>query len=141
MHLFSRLLIFISFVSVLSEGVAASHPLSNHDVPEQVSTALAVGNAKDVSQFFNASVQLIILNKEGMYNRDQAEQILRYFFSQHTPSKFVLRHEGGAQTKDSRFIIGTLQTDKGNYRISMFMKVTDNNNITIHQLRIEEDNE
>jgi len=138
MHCLIRVFVLLVIGSM---GVTNIHGAESNaqEIPDQIMSALAKGDAKEISKHFHSSVQLILLDSEGMYNREQAEQILRIFFSQHQPTDFTVRHEGGSLTKDSRFIIGILRTGKGIYRVSLFLKIIDGN-LSIHQLRIEEDN-
>lgn len=138
MHLIIRVFILLVIGSMDITNVLGAER-NVQEIPDQITSALAQGDAKVISKHFHSSVQLILLDSEGMYNREQAEQILRIFFSQHLPTNFTVRHEGGSQTKDSRFIIGILRTGKGIYRVSLFLKIIDGN-LSIHQLRIEEDN-
>ncbi len=132
---------FFLLFSVLLSGERLLYSSENDlkEIPEGVMAALATGNAKEISKHCHTSIQLILLEKDGMYSREQAEQILRNFFQQHQPTRFMVRHEGGTASRDSRFVIGILQTGKGIYRVSLFMKII-NGNLSIHQLRIEEDN-
>lgn len=138
MRFLIRSFVFLA-ICFLGEGTILSSGHRYQEIPNEIMSALATGNAKEVSKHFHSSIQLILLDREGMYSREQAEQILRNFFSQHQPTHFTVRHEGGTSSKDSRFIIGILQTGKGIYRISLFMKIIDGK-LSIHQLRIEEDN-
>jgi hypothetical protein len=106
-------------------------------VPDEIYSALRSGNARDLAQYFNANIELAILDKEEVYSKTQAEQILKDFFCKHAPTGFTKLHEGGKDA--SRFVIGKLSTTKGQYRIYFLMK-TINGQFAIHQFRIENDN-
>ncbi|MFC2115331.1 DUF4783 domain-containing protein [Bacteroidota bacterium] len=110
------------------------------EIPEGISLSFKAGNAEELSKFFHSNVELIILEKEDVYSRSQAEQIIRKFFTEHKPVAFKIIFEGGKE--NSRYAIGSLQTQETKYRVYILMKKQDESPI-IHQLRIEkeEDNE
>ncbi|NOU19188.1 MAG: DUF4783 domain-containing protein [Bacteroidales bacterium] len=108
------------------------------DVMKKVSTALQTGNSKELSKYFTETVELEIVGKENFYSISQAEILLKDFFEENKPTKFIINHQG---VKDvSSFAIGTLTVKSGNLRVSFFMK-TENNQTLIHQLRIEQNDE
>ncbi len=108
------------------------------DVMKKVSTALQTGNSKELSKYFTETVELELVGKENFYSISQAEILLKDFFEENKPTKFVINHQG---VKDvSSFAIGTLTVKNGNLRVSFFMK-TENNQTLIHQLRIEQSDE
>ena len=107
-------------------------------VPDEIYTAIKAGNSKVLAKYFNANVELVIIDKEGVYSKTQAELILRDFFSKNIPSNLVKRHEGKSGKEASKYVICTLTTSKGQYRVYFVMK-NSNGEFTIHQFRIEND--
>lgn len=115
-----------------------SQNLNATDVMKKVSIALQSGNSKELSKYFTETVELDIIGKENFYSISQAEILLKDFFEENKPTKFIINHQG---VKDvSSFAIGTLSVKSGNLRVSFFMK-TENNQTLIHQLRIEQNDE
>jgi hypothetical protein len=108
-------------------------------VPDEIYSAIKAGNAKVLAKYFDTNVELVILDKEGVYSKTQAELILRDFFSKNTPSNLIKRHEGKSGKEASKYVICTLSTSKGQYRIYFVMK-NNGSEFTIHQFRIENDN-
>jgi len=108
------------------------------DVMKKVSTALQTGNSKELSKYFTETVELELLGKENFYSISQAEILLKDFFEENKPTKFIINHQGIKEV--SSFAIGTLTVRSGNLRVSFFMK-TENNQTLIHQLRIEQNDE
>ncbi len=108
-------------------------------VPDEIYSAIKAGNSKVLSKYFNTNVELVILDKEGVYSKTQAELILRDFFSKNTPNNLVKRHEGKSGKEASKYVICTLNTSKGQYRIYFVMK-NNGGEFAIHQFRIENDN-
>ena len=107
-------------------------------VPEGIVVSFEAGNATELSKFFHNNIELIILEKEDVYSRSQAEQIIRKFFSDHKPEAFKIIFEGGKES--SRYAIGSLQTSSETYRVYLLMKKQEGSPL-IHQLRIEEEEE
>ena len=108
------------------------------NIPEGIVLSFKAGNAEELSKFFHNNVELIILEKEDVYSRTQAEQILRKFFLDHKPSGFRIIFEGGKE--NSRYAIGSLATRDTTYRIYILIKNQEGGPL-IHQLRIEEEDE
>ena len=118
--------------------VFVSFSYQQSSLPDGLFNAIKAGNAKELSSFFNSNVELSILEKEGVYSKLQAEQILKEFFRKNIPNRFVKNHEGG---KDgSRYGIGTLNASTGQYRVSFFMIKTSKGEYLIHKFIIEDDN-
>lgn len=129
-NLMKRLLTLTTFSLLLISAVKA-------DVFDEMLVAVRNGNAKEVARFFNASVELTILNDEGVYSRQQAEVVLRNFFSQHLPKSVVLQHKG-ASAQGARYAIAVYECAQGKYRMYIFMK-DQGTGMQVHELRIEKD--
>jgi len=107
-------------------------------IPKKIAEALNNGDAEMLANFFNTNVELVILDKEDVYSKVQAELILRDFFEKFKPQKFEIIHEGG---KDgASYAIGKLETQNGTFRVYFLLKKM-NGEPYIHQLRIEKENE
>jgi hypothetical protein len=107
------------------------------EIPQAIFDALKSGNSIQLSKYFNTSIELAIPGKEDIYSSQQAELILKDFFSKHVPSGFTILHKGGKE--GSQFAIGNMNTSKGAFRVTMLIKIKDNR-YYIHQLRFEEEN-
>ena len=132
MKALKRLVIFLAIVSFSS--IVKAVPV--FDIPETIFAAMKVGNADELSKHFNSSIELVILDQEDVYSKQQAEQIVRNFFSKYKVKSFTLLHQGGKE--EAQYAIGTLETEKGNFRVYFLVKQK-NNRASIHQLRIEEE--
>jgi hypothetical protein len=109
-------------------------------VPEEVYSALKAGNSKVLAKYFNDNIELVILEKEGVYSKTQAELVLREFFSKNAPTSFQKLFEGKSEKGGSKFVICKLTTSSGQYRITFFVRKSNDGEFNIHQLRIENDN-
>ncbi len=123
-------------ITLLYLSMAMQAPCNT--VPSELVTAFSNGDAAAVSEFFNATLELTLFDKEEIYSKTQAERILDDFFKKNTPTEFKLIHQGGKET--SKYAIGNLTTHDKTYRITFLLK-SSGNTVFIHQLRIEEGNE
>lgn len=121
----------ISFSSV----VATAQDQAN--IPGEISIAFKAGNAAELSKYMNSTIELLLLDKEDFYKKNVAESILKDFFTEHQTKDFTIRHQGAKN--DAQYAIGNLKTEKGDFRVYFLLKKVDQN-LLIHQIRIESDN-
>lgn len=117
--------------------VFLAYSQGNVEIPGGISLALKAGDTAELVNYLNDNVEMVILDKEGIYNKDQAEVILRDFFTKNPPRRFNLMHQGG-KTK-SKYGIGNLETSDQTFRVYFLLKETNGKQL-IHQLRIEKEN-
>lgn len=109
------------------------------DVSEDIAGAFRSGDAKKLAKYMGEQVDIVILEKEEVYSRSQAELILKDFFTKHPPKSFNVVHNGVSKN-GSKFAIGKLVSGKGSFKVTWFIK-KENNVFYIHQLRIEKEEE
>ncbi len=88
---------------------------------DDISTALKTGNAKLLSTYFHSTIDLTIIQKQGTYSKSQGEQVVQNFFNDNKPSNFTVNHNG-TSGEGSKYIIGTLSTSTGEYRVYVYFK-------------------
>ena len=91
-------------------------------VPDEVASSLKKGDARQLSGYFNANVELVVLDKDNVYSKAQAQQIVSNFFADHVPEDFTVIHKGG---KEAKYVIGTLKTSNGNFPQRKLKEKTD----------------
>ena len=64
------------------------------EMNEDIASAFRSGEAKQVSKFFGTNIDLVLLDKEDVYSKSQAELILKEFFSKNKPKAFSIVHTG-----------------------------------------------
>lgn len=104
--------------------------------PDKINQALKEGDYEIIKENMNETVELVILEKENVYSKIQAEQILKQFFQSHKPTGFEILHNGGSEK--SQYYIGILKTQRKNYRVYYLLKTKESESL-IYQLRIESD--
>ena len=101
---------------------------------DEVIGALRSGNATEMSKYFDDNLELTLPSKSDSYSKAQATIILKDFFSNNGIKGFDVKHkseQGGGQ-----FAIGTLQTQSGNFRATIFMKMKSNKDV-VKEIRFQ----
>lgn len=106
------------------------------DVFDEIAFAIRSGDSKQLSTYFNATLDLTILNREDVYSKAQAEQVIKDFFTKNAPKTFTIIHKGSSP-EGTQYAIGNLVTSSGKtYRTSFYFKSTNGKNVLM-ELRIE----
>jgi hypothetical protein len=127
----------ISFLAILI--LVQLYPCSAQDtskIPAGISLAFKAGNASELANFLNSTVELLLLDKEDFYKKNVAESILSEFFTKYPAKDFTIRHQGAKN--DALYAIGSLKTEKTSFRVYFLLKKTDQG-LLIHQIRIDPD--
>jgi hypothetical protein len=109
------------------------------DVIDNIASAIRSGNPKNISVYFIDNIDLKVINQEDVYSKQQAEMILKDFFSKHTVKSYNVAHKSEPKN-GSQYVIGTLETTNGKFRIYFLIKTTGSETL-IQQFRIETGNE
>ncbi|MGK6353218.1 DUF4783 domain-containing protein [Parapedobacter sp. DT-150] len=105
------------------------------DVIDDIASCIRGANTKELSKYFSSSVNMTLLNDEGIYSRVQAEIILRDFFGKNAPTDVKLAHKLDS-SPNFRFVVLNLETTKDTFRVSY--KLTNNEDVfQVTEFRIE----
>ena len=102
--------------------------------PNEILTALNSADVAKLTNYLNDNVELVMSNKNDVYSKQQAVGIITDFFRKNKVNGFQLLHNGNKEA--ASFIIGTLKTTAGNYRVYVLTRKTNGKQL-IQQLRIE----
>ncbi|MBE9468119.1 MAG: DUF4783 domain-containing protein [Bacteroidetes bacterium] len=127
-------LIFLLSLSTYS----ANSNLWQNQIPTEIITSIKDGDSKSLANFFESSIELVVLQTTNIFSKAQAKIILNDFFTRHKPTNFKIIHTG--KSADSLYAIGTLKTNDNVFRVYFLLK-TKNKTQYIEQLRIEYENE
>ncbi|MDP4184938.1 MAG: DUF4783 domain-containing protein [Bacteroidota bacterium] len=117
----------------LFAGIAFGYS-AKAQIPDEIILSLKSGNAKTLAKHFSSNVELTVLDREDVYSKAQAEQLVRNFFEKYSPDKFFLIHQG---TQEGRpYAIGNLQSGRNTFRVSFLLRKGEGD-YKIHMLRIE----
>jgi len=109
-----------TFLLATSVVLLSSFTLQNGSIDEVIG-ALRSGNSTELSKYFDDYVELTLPDKSDNYSKAQAQLIVKDFFSNNGVKNFELKHKGDSPS--GHFCIGTLQTNNGNFRTNVFMKM------------------
>lgn len=109
------------------------------DVIDDIAAAIRSGNPKNISKFFIENIDLKVIEKEDVYSKQQAEMILKDFFTKHAVKSFTVAHKSQPKA-GSQYVIGTLETANGKFRTYFLIKTVGTETL-IQQFRIETENE
>jgi len=132
---FSRLMKKVVFV--LLTVFACISFASSQTAVDVISNALKNGDAPALSAYFHTTIDLTVVQKQATYSKSQAEQVVKNFFSENKPSAFTVNHNG-TSGEGSKYIIGTLTTSSGDFRVYIYFKNLNSNEL-IQTLRFELD--
>lgn len=124
------------FTSILLAVFIAFSVGFAQDVNETISSAIKLGNYKELSKHFDTKVQLTIGAKEDSYSKAQAELIVKDFFAKDKVTNYQVIHKGKSPD-GAQYAIGTLTTAQGAFRTYVLTKDV-NGAIRVQQLRFEE---
>jgi hypothetical protein len=123
--------IFTPILAVAMFGLSSFLLQSSID---DVINALRSGSSAEVSKYFDDNVELTVPDKSDNYSKAQAQLIIKDFFSNNGVKGFELKHKG--DSPGGHFAIGTLQTNSGNFRTNVFMKMKNNKEV-IKEIRFQ----
>lgn len=113
MKMLKKILLF-GFMPLLVAGIMAFGEV------EDVVQALKTGNAALMSKHFDTMVEITLPDKSNSYSKSQADLIIKDFFSSVGVTGFSITTQSDGS--GPKYIIGQLQTKKGEFRTTVFIK-------------------
>lgn len=111
--------------------------LMAQEIPVGVITAFKRGSSQELSKYMGAKINLVLQGSSANVDKQKATVLLQEFFTENKVSGFNVNHQG--KRDESSFIIGTLVTVNGNFRVNCFLKKVKDQYL-IHQIRIDKTN-
>jgi len=109
---------------------------SSNTAVDTISTALRTGDSKQISEYFGTSVDVTILDFHGFVDKATTTKKVNEFFSDKAVDGYKVIHSGKSKGKESVYTIGQLKTDKGVYKVYMFISELKDSHI-IQEIKIE----
>ena len=117
-------------------GIVFAYGQNSADVVlKQIELAIRQGDAASVARFFNSRVELSINHREGDYSKQQAQFILKEFFTNYPVRSFVFMHKG--TSGNVYYAIGNYVSTRGTFDVNLFLK-KNHHTFFIEQLRFEQ---
>jgi Domain of unknown function (DUF4783) len=101
---------------------------------DEVVNAMKNGDAAQIAKHFDNTVEITMPDKSNSYSKNQAEIVLRDFFSTNGVKSFDVIHKG--ENAGSQYCIGTLVTKNGSFRTTVFMKQKNDKQL-LQEIRFE----
>lgn len=106
----------------------------SYDVFVPITKYISQGNAENLSAWFADNLEITVLSRSSNASKNQAKQILKSFFVDHTPRSFEITHTAG---KDNmKYALGTLIAGGERFVITIFVNY-DSDSYKIQQLKID----
>lgn len=109
----------VVFCAVFLTGVKGFS--QTEGIIDAVKETIKTGSAKELSKYFNQTVDVTIEGKVENYSKAQAEFIMRDFFKAHPPNEFTVIHQGSSKGGQP-FAIGQYKSNGDTYRVWMKIK-------------------
>ena len=105
---------------------------------EAITSALNSGDADALSKYFADNVEISIQDKEQVYAKSKALDVVRGFFSSNKPKSFSQVHKGTSRENSDQYCIGNLTATSGNYRVYLYLKVS-GDSLSIQEMRFDKE--
>lgn len=126
------LLLTFLFASLLP---AVSRPQGTVTIND-ITAAIGSGNVAQLMSYVDAELELSILDREDLYAKNTASGELTKFFRSFTPASFNQVHQGSSKADDAEYVIGNLSTNKGNFRVYIYVAKR-GNSVVLQELRFD----
>ncbi len=133
----NSILIIITFLALTISPLFVGASVQSEDAAKEINEAIRTGNAREVARHFGSTVDLKLPGNEGTYSRNQAELILRDFFSRNAVASFSVHHQRPSRD-GSVYVIGTYEAKNGNSYRTYFLLKKISDNMVLHLLQMEE---
>lgn len=129
----SILVIFSLFMALqlTAETLLPTVPGTN----ESVAAAIKAGNSGELAKYFNNTVEIQIPGNEGTFSKNQAEMIMKEFFTKNPPAAYSTNQQGSSKG-GSQFMIGTYKSGKLVFHVYILIKPIEGK-MLIQQLHFE----
>lgn len=101
---------------------------------DNISKALSRGDVESLSTYFDDNVEV----DDDFYDKAQAKDVVKKFFSKNPPKSFSLIHQGTSKGEDSKYFIGNLNAGSGTFRVYVYMKLSGSKPL-IQELRFDKE--
>jgi len=119
---------------VLFTGGTLTTP--SDELCNEVNKSIQNGNAQQLSKYFCSTVELSVLGKDAYVSRSQATSILADFFKENPPKSYTVK-QGGSNSENTKFVIGTYTSTNGNIFKIYYVVKKEKAVETIQKLTIE----
>lgn len=103
---------------------------------QEVCTAVGNGDVDALVAAMGTELELSILEEEDVFDTAAAAAALRSFYGKLGKTSFGKVHQGASKADDAEYCIGTLTTEKGSYRVYVYV-AKKGSGIVLQELRFD----
>ena len=130
------LIVILSMIVPFSQALGVKSIPGIEDNLSVIQKALSEGDASTLSNYFDATLEITVLDKQDVLDKTKATETLKNFFTKNKPRSYNSVHQGSSKGSASHYTIGDMQTSGGNFRVYIYYK-SNGNSILIQEIRIE----
>ncbi|MFN0214476.1 MAG: DUF4783 domain-containing protein [Saprospiraceae bacterium] len=126
------------FILLLTPSIAFANNIQGNPALEAISAALGAGDVDGLSKYFADNVEISIQDKEQVYSKAKAAEVLKGFFETSKPRSFAQVHKGQSRENSDQYCIGNLSASAGTFRVYLYLKVN-GSSISIQEMRFDKE--
>ncbi len=120
-------------ISIVCLFGSAQFSFGQDDIINNVKETIKAGSAKELANYLNQTVDIMIDEKLESYSKAQAEFVLRDFFKAHVPTEFTIIHQGSSKGGQP-YSIGQYKSDTETFRVFIKIKTVGKQQF-VHEIR------
>lgn len=113
--------IAVGILLLIITGLHTTPAAAQSEVLTNIKSAIKIGSSKELSQYFNSTVELGFEGIKSNHSQTQAEFILKDFFNKTPASGFEYIHQGSSP-EGLQYAIGKYTYGGGSYRVVIYIK-------------------
>lgn len=103
-----------------------------------ITRAISAGDIVSLSRYFDQTVEVSIMDKEDVYDKTKAVEVVKTFFTEHKPSSFSQVHNGASKGNEAEYCIGNLVAGGSSYRVYIYVKSVNGQKL-VQELRFDKE--
>lgn len=118
-------------------GVQRVKAQSSEELLAKIESAIKKADSQALAQFFHTTVEITIGDNDQDYARNQAQFVVKEFFTNYPPRTFTLMHKGSSG--DKFYAVGSYVSTRGTFDTNLLLQKS-GSGYAIFQLRFEKTN-
>ncbi|MFK7949553.1 MAG: DUF4783 domain-containing protein [Saprospiraceae bacterium] len=103
-----------------------------------ISSAISNQNASELSKFFDTQVEITTPDKDDIFSKAEATDVMKSFFTNYKVTSFKLQHQGSSKGKSSEYAIGDMVASGKKFRVFIYISEKSGSTL-IEQIQFEQD--
>jgi len=117
-----KLSMLVIFSMLLAFAASAETILpASPGVIESIAASIKGANSGELAKYFSNTLEIMIPGKEGTFSKNQAEMIMKDFFTKNPATSFATNQQGSSNG-GAQFMIGTYKSGKVIFHVYVLVK-------------------